>query len=59
MIESTKKMSEEWNSLDLKKKKKFTDLAAKESVRYETEKAIADANKPAVLKRPLTAFFIF
>ena len=65
MTDSTKKMSEEWNNLDLKKKKKFNDLAAKDKERYETEKAAAPSNnkKQKVdnggLKRPLSAYFIF
>ena len=35
MGEQTKLMTEEWNKMDDKKKKKYQDLAAKDKERYE------------------------
>jgi hypothetical protein len=62
-------MTDEWKSMDAKKKKKFEDMATKEKERYERElkeAGLSKGNKKADMangeggpKRPISSFFIF
>lgn len=66
MGEQTKVMTNEWKSLDEKKKKKYEDMAAKDKQRYEKEMQEAGLSKGKknekdtdAPKRPTSAFFLF